>query len=388
MTDARPVYLDNHSTTRVDPRVLEAMLPYFCDEYGNAASVSHSFGKAAAGAVETAREQVARLVGCEPRCIVFTSGATEANNLALKGVLGSPGPAGHLIVNAGEHRAILDPADRLSRRGVAVTVLPVDQHARPAVKDIQAAINPPTRLASVMWANNEVGTLNPVAEIARVCRQRDVFFHCDAAQVLGKIPIEWDSLEIDLLSLSAHKLHGPKGVGALVVRRGQRRIPIEPLLDGGGQEHKLRSGTLPVPLIVGFGVACEIARTELAAEPPRLAALRDRLWAGLQTTISGIIRNGDPDNGLPNNLSVSIPGVDGDALLGSLKEVAVSSGSACTSANPTPSHVLQAIGHSDALARASLRFGLGRFNTEADIETAISSIAAVVRKLREMPRPA
>ena len=404
------IYLDNHATTSVAPEVLQAMLPYFLDEYGNAASVNHGFGWRAAAAVERARAQIAGRLNCSADWIVFTSGATEANNLAIKGVLSvgrrrenvgrfakpsdrlmSNAPDGlpnrpttstpHFITNAAEHHSVLDVAKRLQRNGIDVTVLPVDRFGQVDPQQVADAIKPETVLVSVMLANNEVGTLNPLAEIGRICRERDVLLHCDAVQALGKLPIDLEQLPVDLLSLSAHKLHGPKGVGALIVRRGDRRIPIEPLFDGGGHEQHLRSGTLPVPLIVGFGAACELAADMLDVSA-RMSRLRDQLWQRLQTELSGLTLNGHPTERLPNNLNFSVADVDGEALMTSLKQIAVSSGSACSTAEPEPSHVLRAMGVSEPLSRASLRFGLSRYTTEAEIAVAVDEVVAVVRRLR------
>ena len=411
------IYLDNHATTRVAPEVLAAMLPYFTEEYGNAASVNHAFGWRAAEAVERARGQVARLLNCPADWIVFTSGATEANNLAIKGVcrMAAPGrPAskrflsgtaegGHpteFVTNAAEHPSVLDVAKRLRRQGVEVTILPVDRCARVNPQQVGDAIKPATAIVSVMLANNEVGTINPIAELGRVCRERGVLLHCDAVQAVGKIPVDLRQLPIDLLSLSAHKFHGPKGVGALVVRRDGPRIPLETLFDGGGHEQHLRSGTLPVPLIVGFGVACELSPltrsvsegelgSGLCGHSPSLTlrvgggALRDRLWQRLQAELEGLSLNGPPlGERLPNNLNFSVAGVDGEALMSGLKEIAVSSGSACSTAEPEPSHVLRAMGVPDALSRASLRFGLSRYTTEAEIDIAVAEVVGVVTRLR------
>ncbi|HLQ43508.1 MAG TPA: cysteine desulfurase family protein, partial [Planctomycetaceae bacterium] len=305
------IYLDNHATTRVAPEVLRAMLPYFSEEYGNAASVNHAFGWRAAAAVERAREQIARRLNCLADWIVFTSGATEANNLAIKGVVAAArrrptegGAVPHFITNAAEHPSVLDVAKRLQRNGIHVTVLPVDGCGRVDPQQVVDAIRPATVLVSVMLANNEVGTLNPIGEIGRGCRERGVLLHCDAVQAVGKIPVDLEQLPVDLLTLSAHKLHGPKGVGALVVRRAGRRIPIEPLFDGGGHEQHLRSGTLPVPLVVGFGAACELS-ADMLDVAVRMAGLRDRLWERLQTELGGVTLNGHPTERLPNNLNIS-----------------------------------------------------------------------------------
>ncbi|HEV3301676.1 MAG TPA: cysteine desulfurase family protein [Planctomycetaceae bacterium] len=378
----RPIYLDHHATTPVDPRVFEAMRPFFLEKFGNAASLNHVFGTEAADAVEQSRAEVARLLGADSSSLIFTSGATEANNLALLGVARG-GPSGrHIIATAAEHRSVLDPLRRLERSGAEVTFLPVDEHARVRADQVAAAIKPNTILVSVIFANNEVGSINPLREIGEVCRQRNVLLHCDAVQAVGKIPLDLSELPIDLLSLSAHKLYGPKGVGVLFVRRDRGRIAIEPLLYGGGHERRLRSGTLPVPLIVGLGAACLIAQEEMHDEAARLTLLRDRLQAGLQREIDGLSFNGHPTERLPGNLNVSFESIDGEALLAGLTGLAVSSGSACTSADPEPSHVLRAMGLSEAMTRASLRFGLGRFTSESEIDEAVRIVDAAIRKLR------
>ena len=380
-----PVYLDNHATTRCDPRVLQAMLPYFSEHYGNASSISHRFGDDARDAVECAREQIAATVNAPQRSVVFTSGATEANNLAVKGLIAPrlrSGESIHLITNAAEHRAALDPFGRLKRAGAQVTVLPVDQHGHVDPQSVADAIQPNTALVSIMLANNEIGTINPIEKIATVCRERDVPLHCDAVQGLGRIAVDFDNSGCDLLSITAHKLYGPKGIGALIVRRGRGRLILEPLFDGGGHENQLRSGTLPVPLIVGFGEACRIASDCQRADADRIASLRDRLWNRLQGELDGLHLNGHPTRRLPGNLNVSFDGVDGDALMNCVTDIAVSSGSACTSADPEPSHVLRAIGRSDSLTRASLRFGIGRFNTQDEIDFAVDHVACVVKELR------
>jgi cysteine desulfurase len=382
----RPIYLDHHATTPVDPRVLDAMLPYFREKFGNASSVNHAFGWEAAAAVDAAREQIASLLRTEPRCLIFTSGATEANNLAIKGVLQAAPSGSHVVTTAAEHRSVLDPIRRLARRGTEITIVGVDEYGRVNPEMIAKALRPNTVLVSAIWANNEVGSLNPIRELAELCRDRGVLFHTDAVQAVGKIEVDLDDLPVDLLSASAHKLYGPKGVGLLFVRRGQKSIPIEPLLDGGGHEQRLRSGTLPVPSIVGFGEACRIAGEEMSEESQRLTQLRDKLWAGLRDAIDGVMLNGHPSERLPGNLNVSFEQVDGEALMTGLTGIAVSSGSACTSADPEPSHVLRAMGRSDALTRASLRFGLGRMTTAAEIDAAISAVLVTVCRLRATSR--
>jgi cysteine desulfurase len=378
----RPIYLDHHATTPVDPRVFEAMRPFFLEKFGNAASINHAYGWEAAAEAEHAREEVARLLSADPASLIFTSGTTEANNLALLGVVRAAPAERHVITTAAEHRSVLDPLRRLQRSGTELTVLPVDEYARVHPEQVAAAIQPNTVLVSVIFASNEVGSINPIREIGLVCRQRGVLFHSDAVQAVGKIPVDLSELPIDLLSLSAHKLYGPKGVGALFVRRDQGRIALEPLLYGGGHERRLRSGTLPVPLIVGFGAACRIAGEEMQEEAARLEMLRDRLKTCLLRELEGLRFNGHPTERLPGNLNVSVEGVDGEALMTGLTGLAVSSGSACTSADPEPSHVLRAMGLSDALSRASLRFGLGRNTDQAEIEEATRIVVRAVRHLR------
>ncbi len=383
MSVRRPVYLDNHATTRTDPRVVEAMLPYFTEHYGNAASVSHRFGWEAEEAVERAREQLARSIGAEPREIIFTSGATESNNLALKGAAHAAARKGkHLVTAASEHKAILDPLKRLAREGWEVTIVDCDQHGRVAAEAVAEALTDRTVLVSVMTANNEVGTINPVAEIGRLCHQRGILFHTDAAQAVGKLPIDVRGQSIDLLSISAHKFYGPKGIGALYVRRRDPQVRLQPLLDGGGHERGFRSGTVAVPLVVGMGAAVELATDEMEAERSRLLALRERLHRAIAERVSGIRLNGHPTDRLPGNLNLSFADVDGEALMMAMRDVAVSSGSACSAADPEPSHVLRAMGLDEDLARSSLRFGLGRFTTPDEVDFAAEAVAAAVRRLR------
>lgn len=381
-----PVYLDNQATTRVDPQVLAEMWPWFGDKFGNAASINHRFGWDAAQAVESSRAQIASLLNASPDEILFTSGGTESNNLALKGVMRSASrggqPRGHLVVSAVEHRSVLDPAKRLQRQGWQLTILDVDSSGQVNPRSLESALRPDTVLVSVMLANNEVGTINPIREIAEICRGHKVLLHCDAVQAVGKIPVDLKVLAADLVSLSAHKLYGPKGTGALYVRREGPPIRIEPLFDGGGHERRLRSGTLAVPLIVGFGAACRVAADCLAEESIRLANLRERLWSGLTENLTRVTLNGHRSERLPGNLNVSFDGLDGEALMTSLTEIAVSSGSACTSADPEPSHVLRAMGVSESLSKASLRFGLGRFTTAAEIDFAIRYVVEKVNSLR------
>lgn len=385
-----PIYLDHHSTTPVDERVLEQMLPYFREKFGNAASINHVFGWRAAEAVDKARQQVADLLQVTPKSIVFTSGATEANNLALKGVLRASPPGSHVVTTAIEHKAVLDPLKRMRRHGYGVTIVPVDGTGEVSPQQIAEALRPETVLVSVMWANNEVGTIQPLSEINRLCKARGVLLHTDAAQVVGKLPLDLAKTDVDLLSLSGHKLYAPQGIGALVVRQGEPRIRLEPLFDGGGHEGRLRSGTLPVALIVGLGAACKIARQEMTAEAARLQKLARQLQDGLSRRLTGLVFNGHtalaeeegPVRRLPGNVHVSFAGVDGIALLASLKEIAVSSGSACTSADPEPSHVLRAMGIPEAMSLASLRFGLGRETTPEQIDFTISYVAETVNRLR------
>lgn len=380
------IYLDNHATTRVDPRVLEAMLPFFTEEYGNAASRSHAFGWRADEHVERARTRVAALIGAEPREIVFTSGATESDNLALQGVATALAERGdHIVTVATEHKAVLDTCAHLAQRGVRVTVLPVDREGRVTAAQVAEALTERTILVSVMAANNEVGVLAPLAEIGTVCRAHGVLLHTDAAQAAGRVALDVQALRVDLLSLSAHKMHGPKGVGALYVRRRNPRVQVEPLFFGGGHERGMRSGTLDVPGIVGFGEAARLASELLATEPARLASLRDRLLARLRETLPDLRVNGCLIHRLPNNLNVSIPFVEGESLLMALsRHVAISSGSACTSATLEPSHVLRAMGVPDEDAHASIRFGLGRFNDESDIDRAAALVIESALRLRAM----
>jgi len=376
-----PIYLDNHATTRTDPRVLDVMLPFFTQRFGNAASINHSFGWEASDAVESAREQIAGLLNTSAKGLIFTSGATESNNIVIKG-LAATKPNGHIITNAAEHRSVLDPVKRIQRSGCEITILPVDRFGMVCPESIANAIRPETILVSVMLANNEVGTINPITEIGEICRSRGVLLHCDIVQAVGKLPVDLSKMPVDLASLTAHKLYGPKGVGALYIRRGAPRISLQPLFDGGGHENHLRSGTLPVPLIVGFGKCCEIAQAEMESESLRTTKLRNRLWDELSRRLDGITMNGHATERLPNNLNVSFASVDGEALMTSLKTIAVSSGSACTSADPEPSHVLRHMGVSDELTRASLRFGIGRFNTDDEIDTAVNAVADAVETLR------
>lgn len=389
-----PIYMDNHSTTRVDPRVVEAMLPFFTTQYGNAGSTSHPFGWDAKEAVDRARESIARCVGASPREIVFTSGATESNNLALRGIAERRRRRGdHIVSVATEHKAILDPLDRLARGGFEVTYLPVAQNGDPRAgtitpEQVAEAIRDDTLLVTVMLANNETGVIHPLREIAAVCREQDVLLHTDATQAVGRIPVEVEPLQPDLMSFSAHKIYGPKGVGALYVRRRVRQVRLISQIDGGGQENGMRSGTLNVPGIVGLARALELCVEAMPEESPRLMGLRDDLYEKLIGRVDDVGLNGpsleSPDLRLPDNLNVSFAGVDGEALMMSMRDLAVSSGSACTSANPEPSHVLRAMGLSDDLTRSSLRFGLGRFNTAEEVDYAVDLIAQAVGRLRAL----
>jgi cysteine desulfurase len=385
----KPVYLDHQATTPVDPRVLEAMLPFLGAKFGNAASRSHSFGWEAEKSVELARKRIAALAGATPGEIVFTSGATESNNLALKGVVEAAtrdrrGPIVHIVTMATEHKAVLDPVKHLERQGCRLTVLPPDADGRIDLDRLRAAIVDDTILVSVMYANNEIGVIQPVREIGAICREKRVLFHCDAAQAFGKIPIQVDRDGIDLMSVSAHKIYGPKGIGALYVRRRNPRVQLAAQMEGGGHEFGLRSGTLNVPAIAGFGEACAICAREMEPEGVRTAELRDRLKARIEGAAEGVRVNGSMEHRLPGNLNLSFAQVDGESLLMSLPDVALSTGSACSSATAAPSHVLRALGLTEEQARSSLRFGIGRFNTEEEIDYVGDRVVEAVRKLREL----
>ncbi|HEY1266356.1 MAG TPA: IscS subfamily cysteine desulfurase [Candidatus Binatia bacterium] len=379
-----PVYLDNHSTTPVDPRVLDAMLPYFSEKFGNAASRNHAFGWEAEAAVDQARGEIARLIHALAREIVFTSGATESNNLAIKGAAEAYKDRGdHIVTCATEHHAVLDSCKALERRGFKVTYLPVDRAGHLSLERLEAALTDKTILISLMAANNEIGTLHPLKEIARIAKKRNIVFHSDAAQAVGKIPLDVEEAGIDLLSISAHKMYGPKGIGALYVRSKGPKVNLKPIIDGGGHERGLRSGTLNVPAIVGFGKACEIACGEMMPEAQRMIKLRERLKDGLLGQLDEIYVNGAPER-LPGNMNLSFAYIEGESLMMALKDIALSTGSACTTASLEPSHVLRALGLDENLIHASIRFGLGRFNTEEEIDYAIGRVAEEVTRLRKL----
>ncbi|MGH7551225.1 MAG: cysteine desulfurase family protein [Gemmatimonadota bacterium] len=383
----KPVYLDYHATTPCDPRVVDAMLPLFHEEFGNPSSRGHAVGRASEERVETARQKVADAIGARPTEIVFASGATEANNLALMGAARLRRDAGdgdRVVSVATEHKSVLEPLHALEEEGFSVTFLPVDGRGLVDPAAVAEAVEDGTVLVSVMHANNEIGTIEPVAEIAAIAHEAGAWVHTDAVQAIGKIPVDVDELGVDLLALSAHKFYGPKGVGALYVRQKPRRIKLDPILLGGGQERGFRSGTHNVPGIVGLGIACEICEADREEECVRLAALRDRLQAGLEERIDEIVVNGHLEHRLPHNLSVSILHVDGEALLLSLDDICISSGSACRSSAPGASHVMKAIGHDDELGKSTIRFGLGRWTTVEEIDYAIDRVVEVVDRLRAM----
>lgn len=380
----RPIYLDCHATTPVDERVVAAMLPYFTENFGNPSSFSHVYGWEAEAAVKQARDTLANAINSTPEEIVFTSGATEANNLAIKGVAEAYFQKGqHIITVATEHNAVLDPCKYLKSLGFEITILPVQRDGLIDLTELEKAFRPETILVSVMAANNEIGVLQPLTEIGAKCRDAGILFHTDAAQAIGKIPLDVQAMNIDIMSLTAHKVYGPKGIGALYVRRRKPRVQLAPQLHGGGHERGMRSGTLYTPQIVGFSKAVEIALQEYSAETQRLTQLRQRLWEQIKQ-IEGIHLNGHPTQRLPGNLNISVEGVDGSALLLGLQSVmAVSSGSACTSATTAPSHVLTALGHPEQLAYASIRFGIGRFNTVEEIDTVAAHVVATIQGLRK-----
>ncbi len=381
----RPIYLDHNATTPLDPTVLDQMLPFLREEFGNAASRNHAYGRQARAAVDRARGQVARLIGASAAEIVWTSGATESDNLAIQGIARELGDRGrHIISSPVEHKAVIDVCRFLGREGYEITSLEVDRAGRVSPEAVAEAIRPDTVLVTLMHANNEIGTFNPIGQIGRVCKERGVIFHTDATQAVGKVPIDVEEMGIDLLSLSGHKLHGPKGIGALYVRRKRPRVRCRPLFYGGGHENGLRSGTLNVPGIVGLGAACALAGEEMDEEGPRVAALRDRLWEGLSARLDGISRNGHPTECLPNTLNVCFDGIEGERLIFMVPGVAFSSGSACTTSSLEPSYVLRALGLDDEAIYGSLRFSLGRFTTEAEIDAAIDQIGAAVERARAL----
>jgi cysteine desulfurase len=380
-----PIYMDNHATTPIDPRVLEAMLPYFTDKFGNAASRNHSFGWSAEEAVENARQQVASLINATAKEIIFTSGATESDNLMIKGVAEMYREKGnHIITQAIEHKAVLDTCKNLEKHGFEVTYLPVQRDGRVDPEDVRKAIKPTTILICIMYANNEIGIVNPIQEIGKIAKEHGIIFAVDGVQAVGKIPVDVQKDNVDLLAISAHKIYGPKGVGALYVRRRNPRVQLSAIIDGGGHERGMRSGTLNVPGIVGLGKACEVCQQEMAQEGERLRGLRDRLRAGLEAKLDEVFINGSMEHRLPNNLNMSFAYVEGESLLMGINDVAVSSGSACTSATLEPSYVLKALGVGEDLAHTSIRFGLGRFTTQEEVDYVIDKMVQVVTKLREL----
>ena len=380
-----PIYMDNHATTPMDPRVLEEMLPYFMEKFGNAASRNHAFGWVAEEGVETARERIAKLVGATTKEIIFTSGATESDNLAIKGVAEMYKEKGnHIITAVTEHKAVLDTCKRLEKYGYRVTYLPVQKDGLIDLDDLKRAMDDKTILVTIMFANNEIGVLQPVAEIGKLCHERGVIFHTDATQAVGKVPVDVIKQNIDLASISAHKMYGPKGVGALYVRRKNPRVQIAAQIDGGGHERGMRSGTLNVPGIVGLGKACAIASEEMAKESCHLAGMRNRLRDNIMGRLDEVYINGSMEHRLPGNLNISFAYVEGESLLMGINDIAVSSGSACTSATLEPSYVLKALGTGDDLAHSSIRFGIGRFNTEAEVDYVADRVVETVTRLREL----
>ncbi len=380
-----PIYMDNHATTPMDPRVLEAMVPYFTGKFGNAASRNHGFGWEAEQGVEHAREQIAKLIGATAKEIIFTSGATESNNLAIKGIAEMYRERGnHIITQVSEHKAVLDTCKRLEKSGFKVTYLPVEADGLVSMDKLREAMTDKTILVSIMWANNEIGVIQPVKEIGKLCHERGVIFHTDGVQVFGKIPVNVVEDNVDVMSFTAHKIYGPKGVGALYVRRRSPRVQISEQINGGGHERGMRSGTLNVPGIVGMGKAAEIAMNEMAGEAERQRKLRDRLQKRFEDALDYIHVNGSLEHRLPGNLNMSFVYVEGESLLMGINDIAVSSGSACTSATLEPSYVLKALGLGDDVAHSSIRFGLGRFNTEAEVDYVADKLIDVVQKLREL----
>ena len=382
----KPVYMDNHATTRVDSRVLDAMLPYFTEKFGNAASRNHSFGWEAEEAVDRSRNQIAALIGAKPKEIIFTSGATESDNLAIKGIVEFYKDKGnHIISCVTEHKAVLDSCRALERAGKAtVTYLPVDKYGMVDPDAVRRAITDKTVLITIMWANNEIGTIHPIAEIGKIAKEKGIVFHTDAVQAIGKVPVDFEKAGVDLASITAHKIYGPKGIGALYVRSKGPRVRLTPQMDGGGHERGMRSGTLNVPGIVGLGAACEISGKEMPDEAQRLIQLRSQLQAGLFERLDEIYVNGHPTERLPGNLNVSFAYVEGESLLMGINDIAVSSGSACTSATLEPSYVIRALGIDDELAHSSIRFGLGRFNTLEEVDYVTDRVSKEVKRLREM----
>src|ERR1700739_4027714 len=380
-----PIYMDNHATTPMDPRVLEAMLPYFMEKFGNAASRNHPFGWTAEEAVEQAREQIAKLVGATAKEIIFTSGATESDNLAIKGVAEMYREKGHHIITAvTEHKAVLDTCKRLEKNGYRVTYLPVQKDGLVDLEDLKRAIDDKTILVTIMAANNEIGVVQPLAEIGKICRERGVIFHTDAGQAIGKVPIDVNKMNIDVASITGHKLYGPKGAGALYVRRKNPRVQLVPIIDGGGHERGMRSGTLNVPGIVGLGKACALAQEEMPQESCKLAGLRNRLRDSIMSRLGAVYINGSAEHRLPGNLNISFAYVEGESLLMGINDIAVSSGSACTSATLEPSYVLKALGTADTLPHSSIRFGIGGFNTQAEVDYVADRVVDTVQRLREL----
>ena len=380
-----PIYMDNHATTPMDPRVLDAMLPYFGKVFGNAASRNHQFGWEAEQAVDKARDQIAKLIGCTSKEIIFTSGATESNNLAIKGIAEMYKERGnHIITQVTEHKAVLDTCKKLERQGYQVTYLPVETDGLVSLDKLKAAITDKTILITIMFANNEIGVVQPVEEIGRLCHEKGIIFHTDAVQAVGKIPVNVQAMNIDVLSMTAHKIYGPKGVGALYVRRRNPRVQITEQINGGGHERGMRSGTLNVPGIVGLGAACEIAGAEMEVEGKRQQELRDYLKQKFENALDYVHVNGNMDHHLPGNLNMSFVHVEGESLLMGINDIAVSSGSACTSATLEPSYVLKALGLGDDVAHSSIRFGLGRFNNKAEVDYVSDKVIDVVKHLREM----
>ncbi len=381
----QPIYMDNQATTPVDPRVLDAMLPYFGERFGNAASRNHQFGWDAEEGVTKARKQVAALINASPKEIVFTSGATESDNLALKGVAEMYSQKGdHIITCVTEHKAVIDSAKHLEKQGIRITFLPVEKNGRVDLDDLKRAITDKTILISIMTANNEVGVVQDIREIGRIAREHGVLFHTDAVQAVGKIPFDVQEMNVDIASISAHKMYGPKGVGAIYVRRRNPRVLLSPIMDGGGHERGMRSGTLNVPGIVGFGKAAELAMNELEEESARLFRLRERLRTGLEANLDELYINGDMEHRVPGNLNISFAYVEGESLLMGIDDIAVSSGSACTSASLEPSYVLKALGVGEDLAHTSIRFGLGRFNTDEEVDYVVDKVTHTVLRLREL----